>query len=312
VLQRVLSHAGLAVLVLADAALVGYTLERHAHPPSFAAPAAVSQSNSTAQPPPAPVAITGVVAAVRADGSLLTVGTSPVCSPRSAVGPQVVQAIAPGGGLEAGLGGDCKLGVWKSAGGSGWRPVSVPVSGTVGLAADSVWWADSGVHVAPLSGAARTATNPCVASAMPVKFVVPSSATTAALVCAGAPSAKGQARLVYSTRDGGKTWSQPSGAYTAGVPGRVDGLDSTGSLVSVASLGGTSVGALLAGAGCPGLQLRTSTDLGANWTVGGCLPADVPASAVLAGGSGRTYAAAVVSGAVTAWQLTSGHWTAVA
>lgn len=310
-MRQVLGHAGLAVLVLADAALVGYTLERHASPPPYTAPAAVSQSSTTVEPPPGPVEFTAVVAAVRADGSLLTVGSSPVCSPRSAVGPQVVQAIAPGGALEAGLGGDCKLGVWKSAGG-GWQPVNVPVSGTVGLAADAVWWASSGVHVAPLTGAARTATNPCAASAMPVKFVVPSSATTAALVCALAPSAKGQARLVYSTRDGGTTWSQPSGAYTAGVPGRVDGLDSTGTLVSVASLGGTSVGALLSGAGCPGLQLRTSSDLGTNWTTAGCLPASVPGSAVLAGDSGHTYVAAVVNGAVQGWQLTSGHWSAIA
>ena len=287
-----LGSLGLAALVAADVALVGYTVGHHATPPSYAGAVAVAASASPSpSSSPVPSGAPSVVAAtgmVGADGSLSTV-TSTRC-------PGV--RLEAAGALRVLPDGSCGPTV---------TGLAAPVSGVVGLAPDSVWWVSAGLHVAAGSSVTKRP-DPCAAAAMPAAYVVPSSSTVGVVVCARKPTKQGQARLVYGTRDGGATWAQPSGAYSVGS-GHPDGLDADGRLVDVASFGGPSLGVLLASSGCGGLQLRTSADLGASWTTAGCLPAGVPDSARLAGAGSAVYVVAVVDGAVRSWRFAAGRWT---
>lgn len=305
----------LTALAAADVGLVGLAL--HGTPPSTAlrpvAAAASAQPRVTTSTPPA---VGAVVAAVDPATGRLRLLTAPDgCLPGSGgTGPQVVQhlAVAPAGALETGLDSSCRPGAWWLPSGGAAQRLDLPVSAVAGVAAGTVWWVDTAVHLATISAQGSvagivTARDPCAPSGMPAWAVVPASSTDGAVVCAEPASAAGQPRLVYPTGDAGARWRIPAGAFTTAAPTAAanNGLNADGTLVDVASLGGTQLGALLSGvAACPGLQLRLSADLGHYWTPAGCLPAQIPATgARLAGAGGRGYVATVLAGQPTSWPL---------
>jgi hypothetical protein len=142
--------------------------------------------------------------------------------------------------------------------------------------------------------------NPCLNNTLQLtpSTVVAWSAKRADVFCSKAATAAGQLRLVYATTDGGSTWSEYAGARALGpsAKGRKDGLDGDGRLVATGALGEQRVGALLANAGCDGVQLRTSTDGGRNWKIGGCLPTQVPSEGVTLAGTTTEDVVVAVTG----------------
>jgi photosystem II stability/assembly factor-like uncharacterized protein len=110
---------------------------------------------------------------------------------------------------------------------------------------------------------------PCPANLAAPRLVTALDASTAWVVCAG-PQIRGhQARLLFGTTDGGRTWRELAGARRSSG-GPVDGLDADGELRAVGFTSPRIGWASVVADGCDVGEVRTTSDGGHTWVIASC------------------------------------------
>ena len=326
-----LTGVGITALIAfaaADVLLIALAL-RHSQARNPETVVAISNSAPTAAPtsntPTAPAAAASPSAITITPGAAATIASYGHCPGGYAtIGKQRVPGVSrvlaatgtTGSIALVGTTDSCTPAVWTRQKGS-WKQAKVTVpTGPTGAATNAIWvmGTNGGVVVNSSASVLGRPSNPCTKRLLQLTptYVAANSGTSAAVFCTTAPTAAGQIRLVYATTDGGKTWRENAGAVDLGPKskGRKDGLDSDGELVGAGALGAQSYAVLLSGSGCSGVQLRTSTDNGRNWKVGGCLPSAVPSTGIAVSGTAkRIVVAAVTGGRLLSYLSTDGGKT---
>jgi hypothetical protein len=301
--QQVLRRFGVVALVIfaiADALLITLAV-RHNHRTTNTAVVAIG--TSPAGPSTSPPAAQAVPTAVALAAGQVAVATSSygtchdgyvTIDDERLSGVSKVLAVTGVTAPAVFVGQDktCTLHVWSMKKGSWVQADKLTVPSGPTTAAKTAAWVigpQTGLVIGTDGKVLSHPKNPCLnsTSQLTASSVVAWSAKRADVFCSKPATAAGQLRLVYATTDGGSSWSEYAGARALGpsAKGRKDGLDGDGQLVATGAIGEERVGALLANAGCDGVQLRTSVDGGRNWKIGGCLPTQVPSAGITLGGT---------------------------